>query len=149
VSNSPILRANFSFDIKCFAKRPVRPDHLRPDSAGERRRSAPERGGHDEFRWKRKVHAGRFRRDRRTNQSSKFQTGETGTYKVNSDCTGSARINYKSDGWIDLELVVVNQGSEFRTVVSVLNMGGKDVPANIGSSGTRVDSADADTQNRN
>jgi hypothetical protein len=84
-----------------------------------------------------------------TNQSSKFQTGETGTYKVNSDCTGSARINYKSGGWIDLELVVVNQGSEFRTVVSVLNMGGKNVPANIGSSGTRVDSANADTQNRN
>jgi hypothetical protein len=77
-----------------------------------------------------------------TNQSSKFQTGETGTYKVNSDCTGSARINYKNGGWIDLELVVVNQGREFRTVVSVLNMGGNNVPANIGSSGTRVDNAE-------
>jgi len=73
-------------------------------------------------------------------QSSKFQTGETGTYKVNSDCTGKARINYQNGSWIDLELVVVNQGSEFRTVVSVLNMGRKTVPANIGSSGTRVDS---------
>ncbi|HXR16970.1 MAG TPA: hypothetical protein VN777_12300 [Terriglobales bacterium] len=81
-----------------------------------------------------------------TNQSSKFQTGETGTYKVNSDCTGNARINYKSGGWIDLELVVVNQGREFRTVVSVLNMGGNNVPANIGSSGMRVDSADEDAQ---
>ncbi len=75
-----------------------------------------------------------------TNQSSKFM-GETGTYKVNSDCTGSARINYKNGSWIDLELVVVNQGSEFRTVVSALYQGSNPVPANIGSSGTRVDSA--------
>ncbi len=45
-----------------------------------------------------------------TNQSSKFRTSETGTYKVNSDRTGTARINYKSGEWIDLELVVVNQG---------------------------------------
>jgi hypothetical protein len=81
-----------------------------------------------------------------TNQSSKFQTGEAGTYKVNSDCTGSARINYKNGGWIDLELVVVNQGREFRTVVSVLNMGGNAVPANIGSSGVRVESADRNTE---
>jgi hypothetical protein len=79
-----------------------------------------------------------------TNQSSKFQTGETGTYKVNSDCTGSARINYKDGSWIDLELVVVNQGREFRTVVSALNMSGNAVPANIGSSGVRVDSTDGD-----
>ena len=69
-----------------------------------------------------------------------------GTEIVNSDCTGSARINYKNGGWIDLELVVVNQGREFRTVVSVLNMGGNNVPANIGSSGMRVDSADGDAQ---
>ena len=83
-----------------------------------------------------------------TNQSSKFQTGETGTYKVNSDCTGSARINYKgkAGSWIDLELVVVNQGREFRTVVSSLYQGGNAVPANIGSSGMRVDNADEDAQ---
>jgi hypothetical protein len=83
-----------------------------------------------------------------TNQSSKFQVGETGTYKVNSDCTGSARINYKgNDGsWIDLELVVVNQGREFRTVVSSLYQGGNEVPANIGSSGMRVDNADGNAQ---
>jgi hypothetical protein len=81
-----------------------------------------------------------------TNQSSKFQTGETGTYKINSDCTGTATINYPDGSWIDLELVVVNQGREFRTVVSALNMGGNAVPANIGSSGMRVDTADGDTQ---
>jgi hypothetical protein len=52
-------------------------------------------------------------------QSSVFQT-ETGTYKVNSDCTGTATINYPNGSKIDLELVVVNQGREFRTVVSFL-----------------------------
>ena len=83
-----------------------------------------------------------------TNQSSKFQTGETGTYKVNADCTGSARINYKNGGWIDLELVVVNQGREFRTVVSALYQGGNAVPANIGSSGMRVDNADGDSESK-
>ncbi len=72
---------------------------------------------------------------------SKFQS-ETGTYSVNSDCTGKARINYPSGDWIDLELVVVNQGSEFRTVVSQLTMGGNPVPVNIGSSGTLVEGAD-------
>jgi hypothetical protein len=76
-------------------------------------------------------------------QSSVFQT-ETGTYKVNSDCTGTATINYPDGSKIDLELVVVNQGREFRTVVSFLSMGGNAIPTNIGSSGVRVDDADGD-----
>jgi hypothetical protein len=67
---------------------------------------------------------------------------ETGTYKVNSEGTGRARINYPDGSWIDLELVVVNQGREFRTVVSQLTMGGNPVPVNIGSNGIRVDGAD-------
>jgi hypothetical protein len=83
------------------------------------------------------------------NQSTNFQGGETGTYKVNADCTGHARINYKNGSWIDLELVVVNQGREFRTVVSDLNMGGNNVPANIGSSGTRVDNGGAGDSHEN
>jgi hypothetical protein len=66
-------------------------------------------------------------------------TGETGTYSINSDCTGTATINYPDGSWIDLELVVVNQGHEFRTVVSQLTMGGTAVPVNIGSDGVRVD----------
>jgi len=45
--------------------------------------------------------------------STGFETGETGTYTVNSDCTGTATINYPDGSWIDLELVVVNQGREF------------------------------------
>lgn len=82
------------------------------------------------------------------NQSKNFEGGETGTYKVNADCTGHARINYKNGSWIDLELVVVNQGREFRTVVSDLNMGGNNVPANIGSTGVRVDGADENVVNQ-
>jgi hypothetical protein len=66
---------------------------------------------------------------------------ETGTYAINSDCTGTATINYPDGSWIDLQLVVVNQGREFRTVVSALNMGGHAVPANIGSGGTRLEIA--------
>jgi hypothetical protein len=63
---------------------------------------------------------------------------ETGTYAINSDCTGTATINYPDGSWINLELVVVDQGREFRTVVSALTMGGNAVPVNIGSSGVRV-----------
>jgi len=76
-----------------------------------------------------------------TPQGSKFQS-ETGTYAIHGDCTGSATINYSNGSWIDLELVVVNGGREFRTVVSALNMNGNAVPANIGSSGTLVGNAD-------
>jgi len=72
---------------------------------------------------------------------SKFQS-ETGTYAIHGDCTGSATINYANGSWIDLELVVVNEGREFRTVVSALNMNGNMVPANIGSSGMFIGNAD-------
>lgn len=65
---------------------------------------------------------------------------ETGTYAINSDCTGTATINYPDGSWINLELVVVDQGREFRTVVSALTMGGNAVPVNIGSSGMRLNS---------
>ncbi|HKN16355.1 MAG TPA: hypothetical protein VJX47_05415 [Candidatus Sulfotelmatobacter sp.] len=64
---------------------------------------------------------------------------ETGTYKINADCTGTATINYPDGGWIDLELVVVNRGQEFYTVVSALSMVGGPVPTNIGSHGRRAD----------
>jgi hypothetical protein len=72
--------------------------------------------------------------------ASGFQS-ETGTYSINSDCTGTATINYSNGAWIDLELVVVNQGHEFRTVVSQLTQGAGPVPVNIGSNGVRVDTA--------
>jgi hypothetical protein len=69
---------------------------------------------------------------------------ETGTYKISSDCTGTATINYPDGGWIDLKLVVINQGHEFYTVVSALTMGGGPVPTNIGSHGVRVRDEDED-----
>ena len=71
--------------------------------------------------------------------STGFATGETGTYAINSDCTGTATINYPDGSWIDLELVVVKQVRKFRTVVSSLNSSGVLEPTNIGSTGVRVD----------
>ena len=68
---------------------------------------------------------------------------ETGTYHVNSDCTGTATINYSDGSEIVLELVVVKQGWEFRTVVTFLSMAGHPVPVNIGSNGVRVDGGDS------
>jgi hypothetical protein len=67
---------------------------------------------------------------------------------INADCTGTATIDYPDGSWIDLELVVVNQGREFRTVVSSLTMGGNAVPVNIGSTGVRLDNEEADSENR-
>jgi hypothetical protein len=65
---------------------------------------------------------------------------ETGAYHVNSDCTGTATIHYSDGSEIVLQLVVVKQGREFRTVVSFLSMdAGHPVPVNIGSYGVRVD----------
>jgi len=75
-------------------------------------------------------------------QTTGFQTGETGTYAVNADCTGTATINYANGAWIDLELIIVKQGSEFYTVVSVLNTGVMAVPVNIGSHGVRLSDLD-------
>jgi hypothetical protein len=63
---------------------------------------------------------------------------ETGAYAINADCTGTATINYPDGSWIDVELVVVDGGREFRTVVSALTMGGNAVPVNIGSTGVRM-----------
>ena len=72
---------------------------------------------------------------------------ETGTYKVNSNCTGTATINYQDGTVINLKLAVVNGGREFRTVVSSLTLAGHPAPANIGSSGVRVGDADGDSDN--
>lgn len=69
---------------------------------------------------------------------------ETGTYKVNSDCTGTATINYTNGSEIVLQLVVVKQGREFRTAVSYLTLDGSAVPVNISSNGVRVDDCDED-----
>lgn len=70
-------------------------------------------------------------------QSIGFQS-ETGTYHVNADCTGTATINYSDGSVIDLAIVIVRKGAEFRTVVRSLSLGGHPVAANIGSNGVRV-----------
>jgi hypothetical protein len=57
-------------------------------------------------------------------------------------------MNYRDGSWIDLELVVTNQGREFRTVVSALTMGGNSVPVNIGSSGAPQDSSEEEPASR-
>jgi len=81
-------------------------------------------------------------------QSSTFKTGETGTYTINYDCTGTATFVYPDGTEIELELVVVNQGREFFSAVKVLDLYGSAVPANIGSHGVRVDEMDSGTENQ-
>jgi hypothetical protein len=59
-----------------------------------------------------------------------FSTGETGTYTVNSDCTGRAEIEqivpvpFGSTGVIKLVLIVTNDGRAIHTVVSELTPSG-------------------------
>jgi hypothetical protein len=63
-----------------------------------------------------------------------FSTGETGTYTVNSDCTGRAEIDqnvpvpFGSTGVIKLMLVVTNGGRAIHTVVSELTPPGATKP---------------------
>jgi hypothetical protein len=64
---------------------------------------------------------------------------ETGTYTVNSDCTGTLSFYYSDGTQITLQLVVVKHGAEFHSVVSQLVLGGKAQSVNISSSGVRVD----------
>jgi hypothetical protein len=49
-----------------------------------------------------------------------FVEGQTGTYTVNADCTGTATINFPNGQQLDLKLVVVQGGREVHTVVSAL-----------------------------
>jgi hypothetical protein len=49
-----------------------------------------------------------------------FVEGQTGTYTVNADCTGTATINFPNGQQLDLKLVVVKGGREVHTVVSAL-----------------------------
>lgn len=68
---------------------------------------------------------------------SGFQTGESGTYTVNSDCTGSAVINFPTGAPpINLMFVVTkianNRGEEIRTVVSNSGVNITSIGENIG-----------------
>ena len=64
-----------------------------------------------------------------------FATGETGTYTVNQDCTGSAQIDLNvpvpaplSHGVIKLQFVLSNHGRTIHTVVSEFTPPGATAP---------------------
>jgi hypothetical protein len=69
-----------------------------------------------------------------------FQTGETGTYVVNPDCTGSAEIDLNvpvpqgSSGVIKLMLVLSNRGRAIHTVVAEFTPPGASGPAPVTTS---------------
>ena len=75
-----------------------------------------------------------------------FHAGETGWYKVNSDCTGSAEIDFpappgaSSGAMINLKLVVSNHGRTIHTIVSRLLPPGSatPVPASIHSDAEKL-----------
>jgi hypothetical protein len=58
-----------------------------------------------------------------------FQTGETGTYMVNSDCTGFETINLGGGAVIKNAFVISNGGRSFHGVVGELTLEGTAVPA--------------------
>jgi len=68
---------------------------------------------------------------------SGFHTGETGWYKVNSDCTGTAEIVFpappgiNSGAVVDLMLVVSNHGRTIHTIVSRLLPPGSTTPVPV------------------
>jgi hypothetical protein len=74
-----------------------------------------------------------------------FETGETGTYTVNSDCTGSATINFPGGRVINLAFVIASQGREWHSVVTQIlapsPSGTVVVPAAIRSDGVKLQAA--------
>jgi hypothetical protein len=63
-----------------------------------------------------------------------FSTGETGSYTLNSDCTGTMEIDlnapvpFGSTGVIKLMIVVTNDGRAIHTVVAEITVPGATVP---------------------
>jgi len=78
---------------------------------------------------------------------SAFRTGETGSYTVNSDCTGTATIHFPEatpPQEVVLMFVIVNHGRGIRTVVAALYVGPgiasmTPTAAQITSEGTKVE----------
>jgi hypothetical protein len=75
-----------------------------------------------------------------------FRTGESGTYLVNADCTGTATINFPDvtpAQQIVLMFVLADHGRQIRTVVSALYVGPgigtmTPTPAQISSEATKL-----------
>jgi len=64
-------------------------------------------------------------------------TPGTGSYRVNSDCTGTMRINVPSTGdFVNLRIVVAGQG---RTIYAVVTAPFSGPPRTVTSTGTRRD----------
>jgi len=71
--------------------------------------------------------------------NDEFRQGGTGTYTVNSDCTGSASISPAPGAQIEMKFVVVKEGGEILAVVSSLSPApGVVVPARITARAVRV-----------
>jgi hypothetical protein len=56
--------------------------------------------------------------------ASDFHTGETGTYSVNSDCTGSAVITLGPGNTRSLAFVIAQSGLAIHAIVSATTVGG-------------------------
>ena len=65
--------------------------------------------------------------------SSGFTTGETGTYTVNSDCTGTQRLVLGPGNELNLALVVSNNGNSVHSLVTSGTANG--VPTNFQTRG--------------
>ena len=63
-----------------------------------------------------------------------FSTGETGSYSLNSDCTGTMQVDlnvpvsFGSTGVIKLMIVVTNDGRAIHTVVAEITLPGATMP---------------------
>lgn len=126
--------------LVCVPKRQVRPNHLRRNSACTRHRTTPKRSRNNKIRRRGNLHARGFCGDWRGSRLIRIcYRRNRHICALNSDCTGTATVNYPDGLWIDLELVMINQGNEFRTVVSVLNLRGTAITANIASSGRSLE----------
>ncbi len=90
-----------------------------------------------------------------TDPTTGFHINETGTYQVNSDCTGSATINFSSPGAglsgavIRVMFVLSNHGRTMHQIVSSLTPPGPtgnqmSVPANIHADGEKLGSVRED-----
>jgi hypothetical protein len=69
---------------------------------------------------------------------SGFHTDQTGTYKINADCTGDAVIRTGPGNELNLALVVSNGGNSFHTVVTSALVNGSPVKFQTRSDAERI-----------
>jgi len=60
-----------------------------------------------------------------------FRTGETGSYKVNSDCTGFQEVDLGAAGTVENAFVISNGGRAIHAVTAERVRGGTPVPVQI------------------